>query len=209
MVLLYKSGGSALAHLFSLASAPEESLRTVQAIKQTALKHDPARQPGLHGPYEEAHLLETGRLPAAYYDAADDAPWGLLIPESRSNILWQSLSGMLDRQPDFGSAYMGLSLDRGIDGGDYARELKSLNGSFRSYLEKSAEPSHAHHRRMGSLYHSTSCPACNVLTSMACQDAGLGEIFKSITGLKSADRVAALRENGFTPLFNVLIPDAP
>lgn len=211
MALIYKKprmAEAAFTSLFNAASDAGESLRAVQEIKKTACKEDPARKSGLHGPYEEAHLLQTGRLPDTYYDADGGEPWGLLTSESRSNILWQALSGMLDRQPDFGSVYMGLSLDRTLDDAYYAHELKSLHGSFRSYLEKSAEPSHAHHRRMGGYFHAASCPACSVLTSMACQDAGLNEIFRSFTGLKSGDRAALLREKGFAPLLNVLIPDA-
>jgi hypothetical protein len=44
-----------------------------------------------------------------------------------------------------------------------------------------------------------------MLTALAVNDKGMGEIFNDLVGLKPEERVAALKEKGLMPLLNVTV----
>ncbi len=178
----------------------ETHIRALMQFKASERKDDPARRPGLHGPYEELVLMNTGRLPDDYFTANDPEPWGLRIEESRSNILWQVLSGLLDTKPDFAAAYMGLALDRTLNDADYARELGNLHKDWRKH-----NGPHVHHN-LGHAYRSVACPACSVVTALACRDAGMHALFQEMLPLSAQDRRQLLQDHNLTPLLNVMIP---
>jgi hypothetical protein len=88
------------------ATQPTISKKMVSALvdfKASENRNDPMRQQDRHGPYEELTLRKTGKLSSDYYEDGNDEPWGLRVQESRSNILWQVLSGAMDKHPDFAS----------------------------------------------------------------------------------------------------------
>lgn len=188
---------------FSLAP---DDLRMLMAFKASARKDDPSRRLGLHGPYEELVLNKTGRLPDDYYDDGQDEPWGLRLEESRSNILWQVTSGLMDFCPEFAGAYMALALDHGLGADDYARELSGLHRDWRRYIEHAGVLRDHHHQSMGHIYRSVACPACSVLTAMASRDQGMVTLFKSMTGLTPPERRAFLKEQGLLPYLTMMIP---
>lgn len=200
------SGHHSLGETFGIT---ESALHNLMAFKARGRKDDPARHPGLHGPYEELHILQKGRLPDGYYSKDDPEPWGLLVEESRSNILWQVLSGMLDRNADFGTAYMGLALDQGLGAEPYEHELKALHRHFSRYMEQSSLNHDHQHSAMGSVYRSVSCPACSVLTTLACQDEGMRALFQEMLSLPQPERRALLNERGLLPLMRVTMADLP
>ncbi len=185
----------------------EKAIQDLMAFKASEKKNDPERQQGLHGPYEEATLRKTGRLPGDYYSANDPEPWGLRLRESRSNILWQVLSGVMDRHPEFGSAYMALALDMALGKDDYAKELRGLNKSWSDYLDHSTFFNDHHHGAMTHTYMRVACPACSMLTALAASDAGMQNIFREMLLMGTAERREFLNQKGLMPLMDRMIPD--
>ncbi len=175
-------------------------------IRSLERKDDPDRQQGMHGPYEEIVLLKTGRLPEDYYEDFDDDPWGLLMGESRSNILWQVTSGIMDRYPEFAGAYMSLALDHSLEEAEYTRELSGVHKDWRKYIESAGLLNDHKHQSMGHIYHSVACPACSVLTTMASRDQGMISLFKEMLGFKPQDRNVFLKEKGLLPYLDIMIP---
>lgn len=200
-------------HEFSnllMAEKGQEALKKAMDFKISERKSDPERRQGLHGPYEELMLLREGRLPSDYYDEAENSPWGLRVAESRSNILWQVLSGMMDHRPEFAAAYMGLALDMSLDADTYANELSGLHKNWSEYHQKSGLfGSHHHkaHRAMKHQYQSVACPACSVLTAMVCQDEGMSTLFKKLIPLTPDERNHFMTEQGFGALLYVMLPE--
>lgn len=178
-------------------------------FKASENKADPERQQGLHGPYEELMRLRTGNLPADYYEPGDEQPWGLRPQESRSNILWQVLSGVMDHAPDFGAAYMTLTLDRGLADHDYRHELANLHKDWARYIEHAGLIRDHQHKRMSHIYKSVSCPACSILTATACRDPAMNALFHEMLPLKAADRRQLLQDRNMAPLLNIMIPATP
>lgn len=192
----------------------ERVISDLLTFKAREQKDDPARRLGIHGPYEEVVLRKTGRLPNDYFDGVSAEPWGLRSEESRSNILWQVLSGVMDAEPYFASTYMSLALDQSLSDGDYAKELCGLNKYWGDYVDKSfLHKGHKHQRivehghSMSEVYGRVACPACSVLTAVALRDAGMHEIFTEMLPMKPQDRRVFLEEKGFTPLLDVMISD--
>lgn len=181
-------------------------MKTLMSFKASERKDDPSRRPNLHGPYEEFTLLKTGRLPADYYEAGSAEPWGLRTLESRSNILWQILSGVMDRQPELASSYMSLALDNSLSEDDYAKELKSLNADWRKYLVHAGVSSDHEHKRLRGVFSHISCAACSVLTAAAIRDAGIHSVFEDMLPMNAADRKNYLQELGLAPFLNTIIP---
>jgi hypothetical protein len=177
--------------------------------KPVGLKNDPARRDDLYGPVEQSALLKTGRLPEAYYDKDNDTPWGLLPDESRSNILWQVTAGLLDKQPEFAAAYLALALDKGLKNDDYAKELKTLNDDWKKHLSQLGAAHDHVHGAMTKTYNRVSCPACSMLTSLACRDAGVYALFQEMLSLKPADRRIYLQDRGLTPLLYRIVQNGP
>lgn len=184
----------------------EKALQRLMAFKASERKDDPDRRQGLHGPYEALVLQKTGRLPDDYFSVGDDMPWGLRMQESRSNILWQVLSGMLDHRPEFAAAYMGLALTTNLNVDEYGRELGKIHKSWGEYhANKSIFGNHLH-GAMKSQYQSVACPACSVLTAMVCQDEAMNTLFQKLIPMSFEERNHFMREQGFVPLLNTMIP---
>lgn len=181
-------------------------------FKAREAKDDPERRHGLHGPYEEMFRLKNGRLPPDYYQDGDPEPWGLRIENSRSNILWQVTSGMMDRHPEFAAAYMGLALTQSLNVDEYARELAKVHKDWGKFLEHSRYFSdHAHQAAQVSMmrtYKSVACPACSLLTAAACADPGMLDLFKKMLPLQGNERRMFLQEKGLMPLLTTMIPTA-
>lgn len=208
---IHKTGRIQAAVVFRQRVRPETAIsdsdiQELMAFKASERKDDPERLQGIHGPYEELILLKTGHMPKDYYEAGDPDPWGLRIQESRSNILWQVTSGMMDQFPEFGGAYMALALDHGLGSNEYALELGKLNKDWRRYVEHSGMFRDHVHRSMGHVYHSVSCPACSVLTAMASQNEGMISLFKEMAPLKAEDRRTFLKDRGLLPYLNMMVP---
>ncbi len=182
----------------------ETLITELMAFKASERKDDPTRSLNLHGPYEELVLMNTGRLPDDYYAPGDDTPWGLRLEESRSNILWQVVSGLLDQSPDFAANYLGLALDKTLGADDYAKELTQLHTDWRRH-----HGPHVHHQSMGAAYRSVACPACSVVTALACRDAGMHALFQELQPLNPADRRQLLQDKQLMPLLKLMIPSAP
>jgi len=200
------------ATVFKLKTQPDplisnDDLKNLVAFKASEKKDDPERYQGLHGPYEELHLAKTGKLPADYYEDSDPEPWGLRLAESRSNILWQVTSGLMDSYPEFGAAYMGLALDHGLGMKEYARELENLHKDWRGYIEHSGIFRDHKHSVMGKHYHAVSCPACSVLTALASQNSQMTALFKDMAALKPSERMDFLKDKGLLPYLNMMIPE--
>lgn len=191
------------------ADIAADMMSELMRFKASENKADPIRLPGLHGPYEELILKQRGKLPADYYEPGDDAPWNLRPQESRSNILWQVLSGMMDHAPDFAAAYMTLALDRGLADADYAGELRKLHQDWGRYIEHAGLIRDHRHSRMSHLYKSVACPACSILTATACRDPGMNALFREMLPLKPAERREMLQQRGLMPLLKIMIPDTP
>ncbi|MBM3602418.1 MAG: hypothetical protein FJX22_01370 [Alphaproteobacteria bacterium] len=181
------------------------AMKKLLAFKASERKDDPSRYQGIHGPYEVLTIHETGRLPDDYYAEGDDIPWGLRVAESRSNILYQSVSGMLDKYPEYAAAYLGLALARSLADEDYVTELGQLNEDWNKFIERASLPMGHQHRAMRTTYSGVSCAACSLLTALAVSDKGMGEIFNDLLGLKPEERVEALTVKGLMPLLNVTI----
>lgn len=184
-----------------------QAVAELMAFKASERKDDPARIHEIHGPYEEATIRKTGKLPADYYAAGDFEPWGLRVRESRSNILWQVLSGVMDKHSEFGANYMALALDNTLGDEDYAKELRKLNKSWGDYIDNAGMFRGHQHSAMGHTYVRVSCPACSVLTALAIQDAGMQAVFKELIPLSIADRQKLLSEKGLMPLLDTMIPE--
>lgn len=182
-------------------------IKMLMSFKASERKDDPNRFQGLHGPHEELVICKTGRLPNDYYEDESDEPWGLRIQESRSNILWQVTSGMMDSYPEFGGAYMALALDHGLDDQDYLKEITKLHNDWRHYMEHAGLLSDHKHQSMGHIYRIVVCPACSVLTAMASQNDAFISLFKEMRGLKPGDRMEFLKEKGLLPYLNMMVPD--
>lgn len=185
----------------------ENALGELMKFKASERKDDPSRRQGIHGPYETAVLLRTGKLPPEYYEEGDPEPWGLRIRESRSNILWQVLSGLMNSHSEFGTAYLTLALDRSLDDDDYTIELRKLNKNWGDFLEKASVIRDHHHTAMTHTYNRVSCPACSTLTALACQDAEMHALFMEMIPLSSANRRKFLSEKGLLPLLDTMIPE--
>lgn len=186
----------------------EESIKNLMAFKASERKNDPQRRHGIHGPYEEATVQKTGRLPADYYTPGDPEPWGLRVAESRSGIMWQVLSGIMDNHAEFGTVYMSIALDTALSDDDYAKELRGINKSWGDYLLKNLAFNDHQHSAMASTYHRVSCPNCSMLTALAAQDKGMQSLFKEMLALHTAtERRAFLSEKGLMPLMDIMIPD--
>ena len=184
----------------------EKALQRLMGFKATERKDDPERRYGLHGPYEELVLKNTGRLPDDYYNEGDDAPWGLRLQESRSNILWQVLSGMLDHRPEFAAAYLGVALTSSLNVDEYSRELGGIHKSWSDYhSKKNIFNNHSHSALRGKM-HSVSCPACSLLTAMVCQDEEMNHLFQRLIPMNHEERTYFMKEQGFAPLLNIEVP---
>lgn len=133
-------------------------------------------------------------------------PWGLRLQESRSNILWQVLSGMLDHRPEFAAAYMGLALTASLNADEYGRELAKIHKSWGEYhASKSIFGNHFHGAMKGQ-YQSVACPACSVLTAMVCQDEAMNTLFQKLIPMSFEERNHFMTAQGFAPLLNTMIP---
>jgi hypothetical protein len=191
-----------------MEEAGAKLIQRLVAFKASQRKDDPERRHGIHGPYEEIVLMRTGSLPIDYYEEGDDVPWGLRVAESRSGILWQVLSGILDYRPEFAAAYMGVAMDLVLDDEMYEKELRRLNSEWSGFNQSSrAMNDHAHHSSMRRTYSSMACPACSVLTAMVCEDEGMNRLFQSLKNLSAEDRREFLEHHGFGSLLNVMIPE--
>ena len=191
-----------------MEEAGAKLIQRLVAFKAGQRKDDPERRQGIHGPYEEIVLIKTGKLPIDYYEEGDDVPWGLLVAESRSGILWQVLSGILDHRPEFAAAYMGVAMDLTLNDEMYERELRRLNNEWSGFNQSSkAINDHRHHSSMRRTYSSVACPACSVLTAMVCEDEGMNRLFQSLKDLSVEGRREFLEYQGFGSLLNVMIPE--
>ncbi len=188
---------------FEIDAAAFERMKT---FKSTGKKDDPARTQGIHGPYEELMLRRTGKLPPGYYSEKDPQPWGMRPQESRSNILWQVLSGIMDRHPEFATNYLALALDSGLGNKEYKKELKKLNGNWGDYLDNAGVFRDHVHSAMKHTYDRVACPACTMLTSLACEDKGMRAVFQELLPLNMADRRKLLVEKGLMPLLDMAVP---
>lgn len=186
----------------------DQDIQQLITFKALGKKDDPERKLGLHGPYEQITIAKTGKLPTVYFDEGDPVPWGLSIQESRSSIMWQVTSGLMDSFPEFGAVYMALALDHGLGEKEYGLELGKLNKDWNNYIDHSGLMRDHVHRSMGHTYRSVACPACSVLTTMASQNEGMISLFKEMTGLKPAQRTEFLNSKGLTPYLNMMIPTA-
>lgn len=178
-----------------------DAIQNLSIFKAAERKDDPARMPDIRGPYEILHQRKYGRLP--------DDIWNLRVEESRSGLLWQSLSGMMDNYPDFAAAYIALALSSSLTAEEYRRELIALNKSWGAYLERENLTSDHHHSAMRGTYHRVSCVQCSTLTMLACQDPEIHDLFvKELLPLKSPqDRMDLLKEKGLYTLLDVMVPD--
>ena len=199
------------AHKAALDSAgiAAKMMSELMNFKASENKADPARLPGLHGPYEELMRLRTGMLPDDYYEPGDAEPWHLRPQESRSNILWQVLSGVMDHAPDFAAAYMTLGLDRTLSDEDYAHELRKMHKDWGRYIEHAGLIRDHQHTRMTHIYKSVSCPACSILTATACRDPAMNALFREMLPMNAADRRQLLQDRSMAPLLNIMIPVTP
>ena len=191
-----------------LETGLDEKLLTVLiALKANARKDDPARRQDIYGPYEASTCLRTGRMPEDYYVTGDPEPWGFTIEESRRNIVWQAVSGMLDHQPDFAGAYLALALDGALGDDDYAGELRGLNGDWSSFLRQSGLVRDHHHGHMRSIYQTVACAACSQLAAAAIRDPEMNALFRNeMLPLAPSDRHRLLRDRKLAPLLNAQIP---
>jgi hypothetical protein len=194
-------------HSINLAdfAVGENAIAELMAFKESERKDDPSRHQGIYGPYEVLTIHQRGRLPDDYYVEGDDIPWGLRVAESRSNILFQIVSGMMDKHPDFAAPYLGLALDRSLADEDYVTQLGQLNKDWNKFIEQTTMPMGHQHQAMRTTYSRVPCAACSMLTALAVNDKGMGEIFNDLVGLKPEERVAALKEKGLMPLLNVTV----
>lgn len=179
----------------------DPALSKLIAFKAGERADDPSRIENIRGPYEIMYLRKYGTLPLGM--------WNLREQESRSGLIWQVLSGILDEHPSFASAYLSLALDKGLGTEDYTKELRNLNKSWGDYLERAGLVTDHKHSVMRGTYHRVTCVQCSILTAMACQDAEMHDLFvKEILPLKTAkDRHAYLFEKGLIDWLDKMIPD--
>ncbi len=179
----------------------ELALSKLIAFKASEHKDDPDRVEGIRGPYEIMHLRKFGRLPPG--------SWNLREEESRSGIIWQVLSGSMDKHPSFAAAYLSLALDSALNLEDYIKELRGLNKRWGDYLDREHLTSDHHHSVMHSTYERVACVQCSMLTALAVQDSAMHDLFvNELLPLKTPkDRQAYLAEKGLTPLLDKIIPD--
>lgn len=168
--------------------------------KSSECEDDPGRIEDIRGPYEILHQRKYGTLPLG--------AWKLREEESRSGIIWQVLSGAMDKYSPFASAYLSLALDTALGKEDYAKELRKLNKRWGDYLEREGHVSDHHHSVMHSTYMRVSCPQCSILAALAVQDGAMHDLFvKELLPLKTPkDRQAYLVEKGMMPHLDVMIP---
>ena len=185
----------------------KETLSALVAFKASEDKNDPTREQDRHGPYEELTLRKTGKLPADYYEDGSETPWGLRVMESRSNILWQVLSGAMDKYPDFAANYMALTLDMALSDDDYTKELKKLNKDWGDYQFVSGLHGDHQHSSMSHVYKRVACPACSMLTALSIRDASMKDLFVEMQPMKPQDRKAFLSEKGLLGMLDIMIPD--
>lgn len=179
----------------------KDALSKLMAFKAGEREDDPARMEGIRGPYEILYQRKFGTLPIG--------SWNLREEESRSGVIWQALSGAMDKYPSFAAAYLSLALDNALGAEDYAKELRALNKRWGDYLEREGHISDHHHSVMHGTYMRVSCVQCSMLTALACQDEAMHDLFvKELLPLKTPkDRQAYLAEKGLMPLLDTMIPD--
>lgn len=170
-------------------------------FKASEREDDPARIEDIRGPYEILHLRKFGQLPLG--------SWNLREEESRSGVIWQVLSGAMDKYPSFAAAYLSLALDNALGAEDYTKELRTLNKRWGDYLDHEGLTSDHHHSVMHNTYKRVACVQCSTLTALAVQDAAMHDLFvKELLPLKTPqDRQAYLAEKGLVPLLDTMIPD--
>jgi hypothetical protein len=209
LVGLFETAGvDAKRGLRNLGLTPLSFQRLVD-FKLGERKDDPTRVHGIHGPFEETHLKIHGRLPDDYFAKGDPVPWGLRIEESKSNILWQILSGVMDSCPEFGSAYLALVLDKGLNRDTYINELMNLNKDWGDSFEKLGVRKDHRHQSMKSIFTRVDCAACNILTAAAIRDDGMIGEFKALIGKTREERIEYLKSKGFDVLLTFSIPETP
>jgi hypothetical protein len=179
----------------------KSALAKLIAFKASEREDDPARIEDIRGPYEILHLRKFGQLPLG--------SWNLREEESRSGVVWQVLSGAMDKYPSFAAAYLSLALDNVLSAEEYTKELRALNKRWGDYLDSEGHTSDHHHSVMHNHYSRVSCVQCSQLTALAIQDPVMHDLFvKELLPLKSPqDRQAYLAEKGFMPLLDRMIPD--
>ncbi|MFA5593392.1 MAG: hypothetical protein WC989_08790 [Micavibrio sp.] len=182
----YKPAQSAIGKLMDFAAAERED--------------DPARLPDILGPYEILHQRLYGALPAD--------TWNLRVEESRSGLLWQALSGLMDEFPSYAGAYMGLALDTSLSAEEYRRELMGLNKSWDDFIKRKDLDTEHRHGVMSGHFHRVSCVQCSMLTALACQDPEMHDLFvKELLPLKTPqERIACLKEKGLLPFLDMMPP---
>lgn len=170
-------------------------------FKNSERQDDPDRIADIRGPYEILHQRKFGFVPVG--------SWNLREEESRSGLIWQVLSGAMDRYPPFASAYLSLALDNALGREDYTKELRKLNKRWGDYLEREGHISDHHHSVMRGTYTRVACVQCSMLTALAVQDGGMHDLFvKELLPLKTPeDRRAYLVENGLIAHLDTMIPD--
>lgn len=185
-----------------------EAVAKLMAAKETERKEDPDRRQGLHGPYEELVIFLTGKMPNGYFEAGDPEPWGMLVPESRRNIVWQITAGLMDSYPDVGAAYLSLAMAQNIDGCAYAQELKGIHAHWRNVLETTGTScAHGHHQAIGKDFHRISCSGCSALGAVALESAAMRPLFDEMAKMTPEDRREHIVELGLTELLYQVIPD--
>jgi len=185
-----------------------DAVTQLMAAKENERKDDPARQQGLHGPFEELTILRTGKMPAGYFEAGDPEPWGMLVPESRRNIVWQITAGLMDDYPDVGATYLSLAMAQNIDGEDYAKELAKIHADWRGVIEAEGSAcAHGHHKAIGAEFHRIDCAGCSALGAVALESKAMRPLFDEMIGMTPKDRRAHLAEQGLAGLLYQVIPD--
>ncbi len=179
----------------------KSALSKLVEFKAGEREDDPARIADIRGPYEIMHQRKYGMLPLG--------SWNLREEESRSGVIWQVLSGAMDKYPSFAVAYLSLALDNALGAEDYTKELRNLNKRWGDFLDREGLTSDHHHSVMQGTYKRVSCVQCSTLTALACQDVEMHDLFvKELLPLKTPqDRRAYLAEKGLMPLLDTMIPD--
>lgn len=179
------------------------TMQNLFAFKAEEREDDPTRVPDIRGPYEIMYYIKHGGYPPG--------SWNLRVPESRSGVLFQALSGALDKYPPFMTAYMALAIDKSLGDDEYVRELKRLNKSWANFLDRNGLATDHHHHAMKAMFGTVSCLQCNELAMLTCHDPGIHELVeKEILPLKTLDeRKAFLKERGLLPYLYATLPDVP
>jgi hypothetical protein len=179
----------------------DDLFNSLVAFKAAEREDDPARIADIRGPYEIYYKHKHGRYP--------EGTWNLRVEESRSGLVWQALSGILDPYPDFAAAYLALGLDKGLDEKTFVQELRALNKSWEKYIELAGLATDHTHTNMRKTFMRVDCAQCSMLAAIACRDEALNTMFvKDLLPLKNPnDRMAFLKEQGLLPLLDTMIPD--